>query len=94
MKLTKAMLNQIIREEIEFKEARASDGDGLEKYIDASRDSLRPAVEKIMRETYIGGYAADGAPSLWDTIDSVSPGAGEKTLNSLVLSLANLQQFK
>jgi len=82
------------KKKYELDEDRTSDSIGLERSIDNSRESLRPAVEKIMRSTYIGGYAADGAPSLWDTIESVKPGAGEKTLNSLVLSLANLQQFK
>ena len=88
---------ELARDELakyELDEDRTSDSIGLERSIDNSRDSLSPKIEKIMRSTYIGGYAADGAPSLWDTIESVSPGAGEKTLQSLVLQLANMQQYK
>jgi hypothetical protein len=80
--------------EDELNENRTSDSIGLERSIDNSRDSLSPKIEKILKSTYIGGYAADGAPSLWDTIDSVSPGAGEKTIQSLALQLANMQQYK
>tara|TARA_R110002153_G_scaffold12377_6_gene46292 strand:- start:1220 stop:1726 length:507 start_codon:yes stop_codon:yes gene_type:complete len=85
---------EIAKYERELNEDRTSDSIGLERSIDNSRESLSPKIEKIMRSTYIGGYAADGAPSLWDTIESVSPGAGEKTLQSLVLQLANMQQYK
>tara|TARA_R110000851_G_scaffold44903_7_gene110146 strand:- start:1265 stop:1765 length:501 start_codon:yes stop_codon:yes gene_type:complete len=88
---------ELARDELakyELDEDRTSDSIGLERSIDNSRESLSPKIEKIMRSTYIGGYAADGAPSLWDTIESVSPGAGEKTLQSLVLQLANMQQYK
>jgi hypothetical protein len=95
MKITKTQLEQIIKEEItRVNEDRTSDSIGLERSIDNIRDSLRPKIEKIMKSTYIGGYAADGAKSLWDTIESVSSGAGEKTLESLVLQLANMQQYK
>ena len=88
---------ELARDELakyELDEDRTSDSIGLERSIDNSRESLSPKIEKIMRSTYIGGYAADGALSLWDTIESVSPGAGEKTLQSLVLQLANMQQYK
>ena len=86
--------DELAKYERELNEDRTSDSIGLERSIDNSRESLSPKIEKIMRSTYIGGYAADGAPSLWDTIESVSPGAGEKTLQSLVLQLANMQQYK
>jgi hypothetical protein len=95
MKITRRQLKQIIKEEItRVDEDRTSDSIGLERAIDSSKESLRPKILEIMKSTYIGGYAADGALSLWDTIESVRRGAGEETLKSFVLQLANMQQYK
>jgi len=84
MKITKRRLKRIIRE------AWTSADDGAQFAGDAAREALRPQVEKMLKGIHIGGYASDGAPTLFDMLEDVRPGQAKQTIDGMLYSIVKM----
>jgi len=80
MKITKRRLKRIIRE------AWTSADDGAQ----FAREALRPQVEKMLKGIHIGGYASDGAPTLFDMLEDVRPGQAKQTIDGMLYSIVKM----
>ena len=86
MKVTKRQLKRIIDE------AWTSADDGAQYADNEVRNALRPQVEKMLQDIYIGGYRADGAQSLFDMLEDVAPGQSKRTVEAMLYAIANMMK--
>ena len=86
MKITKRQLQRIINE------VWTSADDGAMATDNKMKDALRPRVEEMLKSIYLGGYAADGALSLWDTIENANIGDSKRVTEAMLYSIINMME--
>ena len=88
MKIRLSELKKII------KEAWTSADDARSAADDKTKDALRPKVEEMLRSIYVGGYRADGAPSLYDMLEDVKGGQAKRTVEAMLYSIVDMVEGK
>jgi len=87
MKITKERLKQIIKEELGYQ----TTDDAAEADADREMAELAPKVEEMLQNIYVGGYAAEGAPSIYDFIEKHSPGSADSIVKSLTMHIRKMR---
>jgi len=102
MKIKLSELKHIINEELSqpvtklpvprriIKEAWTSADDAAQAAGDKTKDALRPKVEEMLHNIYVGGYRADGAQSLYDMLESHERGQAKSTVEAMLYKIVDM----